>query len=265
MQEWRRLLNVDFFLTIVAAVESFTLCLYRLSHSEMIRLVAGCGQGGVRFLCLFFSIVLNTWARDGLCVRDLLSFVSERQTSRETCTLRRKHHRRDVRRFEAALYVRQDSKLEDAEPRAFTFAQTAARRHGWLVIFLAERYGADDAVVPELRETHTTAGPDEASPTNSLAAPTALFLQQRILSTLLPWTPKILQHLQSSYEPMGPGGRRPSDTVMADRRLYRPGPAATAHRIQRKHTAAQRRTTYSTAACRSANVQSAHPLSFADH
>ncbi|KAK0285759.1 hypothetical protein LTR35_005099 [Friedmanniomyces endolithicus] len=33
----------------------------------MIFLVAGCGQGGVRFLCLFFSIVLDTWARDGLC------------------------------------------------------------------------------------------------------------------------------------------------------------------------------------------------------
>jgi len=65
MQKWRRLLDENVFLTIVAAVWSSTLCLYRLSHSEMIFLVAGCGQGGVRFLCLFFSIVPDTWARDG--------------------------------------------------------------------------------------------------------------------------------------------------------------------------------------------------------
>jgi len=198
-------------------------------------------------------------------MRDLLSFVSERQTSRETCTLRRKHHRQDVRRFKATLCVRRDSKLEDAEPGAFTFAQTAARRQGCLIVLIAERYGADDAILPELRETHTTARPDEASPTDSLAAPTALFLQQRVFSALLSWTPEILQHLQSGYKPMGPGGRCPGDTVMADRRLHGPGPAATAHCIQRQHTAAQRRTADSTTARRTSNVQSAYPLSFTDY
>jgi len=65
MQKWRRLLNVTFILTIVAVAWTFTLCLYRLSHTEMIRLVAGCSQRGVRFLCLYFSIVGDTLARDG--------------------------------------------------------------------------------------------------------------------------------------------------------------------------------------------------------